>query len=214
MMTRLLKSGAMLSALLLAAVPMMTGCGEKLADNQVFLDQQKVLEHLDEDTKVLGRHIDDVEVSLASLRRDVRTIKNAPQAGERQFQVLENRLVTLENSLNEQLTKLARLETKMKEQAKAAMDVAANRSSRGSTSRADAAGKNPSIDVAKVTRSRAARVELTSAPRGFYHLIREGESAQEIAGRNRISVATLFSANRIPAGRRLFPGQRIYIPAS
>ncbi|MBI3736681.1 LysM peptidoglycan-binding domain-containing protein, partial [Candidatus Sumerlaeota bacterium] len=67
----------------------------------------------------------------------------------------------------------------------------------------------------RVTKSSETKAVASASPaKGGYYLVRDGDTAEKIASARGISVGTLLTANHLPQGGRLLPGQRVYVPGN
>lgn len=213
----------------------LAGCGQKIEKNPVFRDQMRLVDRLDEDTKVLTRQIDEMSLNLKTLRQQVAAVQKNPQAATGQIRQFSQRLASLEKAVATSNQGLSILKAKAEEQdAMIATLTADQRTAVDQFASLQAESRRPSPQPAssskqltsaslpadvttklrgRITRSSQSASRRREAPLGGYQFVQAGESLQEIASKNRISVGALLAANRIPPGRSLYAGQQIFVPA-
>lgn len=214
--------------LFLAAL-VLNGCGENIERNPTFRKQVKTIERLDEDSKVLGRQVEDVTISLTTLRREMRDLKKAPQLGGGALQAMDARFDALENQMKASNKAMSAIQAQLNDLKKRPTQFASNtkpKASRSSSGKRIAKASDlserleepeaPSARTARASLSRSRRssriVEEPFIPRGFYHLVLRGETVGDIARQHGLASQAILVANRIPNGREPFAGQQIYIP--
>jgi membrane-bound lytic murein transglycosylase D len=79
---------------------------------------------------------------------------------------------------------------------------------------APVADRQPVPDPGAVRTADATIPAGTAAPRSATHLVRRGETLALIAGRYRVTVEEMVAANGLVSADRIFPGQRLKIPAT
>ena len=180
---------------------MLAGCGGKLAKDPVFQDQQKLVERLDEDGKVIARQVEDNGYKITSIQAEFDKLKANPRAGNNQLKALETRILALEDALSESNRALSTLQAAISSQ-ETTLEQLASEQNAGSAESA----QQPDA-------STTGRPAGAAEGRGFYHLVLEGETAEQIATRFNLTTRQLLQANQLPDGRPLVAGQNIYVPA-
>ena len=180
---------------------MLAGCGSKLAKDPVFQDQQKLVERLDEDGKVIARQVEEHGYSITSIQAEFDKLKANPRSGDNQLKALETRILALEEALSESNRALSTLQAAISSQ-ETTLEQLASEQTAGS-------GESAQRQDASTTGRPPGAVE----GRGFYHLVLEGETAEQIATRFNLTTRQLLQANQLPDGRPLVAGQNIYVPA-
>lgn len=216
---------------LFLAVLIFNGCGENIERNPTFRKQVKTIERLDEDSKVLDRRVEDVTISLTTLRREMRDLKKAPQLGGNALQAMDARFDALENQMKASNKAMSAIQGQLNDLKKRPTQFASNTKSNASRSRSskriakasdasqvldepDAPSPRRTKATASLSRSRRSSrvVEEPFIPKGFYHLVLRGETVGDIARQHGLRSQAILMANRIPSGREPFAGQQIYIP--
>lgn len=179
----------------------LAGCGSKLAKDPVFQDQQKLVERLEEDGKVIARQVEEHGYNIASIQGEFDKLKANPRVADNQLKALETRILALEEALSESNRALSTLQAAISSQ-ETTLEQLASEQTAGS-------GESARQQDASTTSRPPGAVE----GRGFYHLVLEGETAEQIAARFNLTTQELLQANQIPEGRDLVAGQNIYVPA-
>lgn len=199
-----------LGTLSVAATLALVGCGEAVEDSALFREQQKIVARLDDDTKVLARHLDEISMTLETISQEVREVKMSPQNASNGVQDLDLRLKTIEaqmadlhDTVRGKVMNLAKLELQMSKE-----DVGA-----GAVASADKAEAGRTVQ-GRVTKSSGAAPAPAAKPAGSYYKVKDGDTAEQVAALHKISVNDLLTANHIPSGGRLLPGQSIYVPGA
>lgn len=215
--------------LLFSPAAFLVGCGERLDKNPLFKDQMRITERLEEDAKATTWQLEELTVEIKNVKQQVAALgRGGPQAIPAQLKLLEDRVAAIEAGLAESKIQIAVLAGGGAQKRVVKRDAEKNQSEGERAAEASAAEvpqmpKSQEVAAAELkpkTQSARARVSPTPqtaaerpVPRGFYHHVRNGETFELIAERNRIPVDSLLAANRIPPGRNLLPGQQIYVPA-
>lgn len=201
-----------LGTLSVAATLALAGCGEAVEDSALFREQQKIVARLDDDTKVLARHLDEISMTLETISQEVREVKMSPQNASNGVQDLDLRLKTIEaqmadlhDTVRGKVMNLAKLELEM-----------TNKDSGGeAVASADKADSGRTVQ-GRVTKSSGAAPAPAKPAKsaGTYYKVKDGDTAEQVAALHKISVNDLLTANHIPSGGRLLPGQSIYVPGA
>ncbi len=199
-----------LTVFALVATVCLAGCGNKLEGDPLFQETFKLVKELNEDSKVMTRRVDDVSMAVTSLRTRVESVQRMPTGSAESLQRVETRVAALKKTLIASTRQVALLQTQLERQTKAARAGQAEDSSVRST--LSESTENSSSRRAVVKRIDAPNPK-PAAPRGKYHLVAEGESIEEIARRTSVEPRVIYAANRIPEGRVIYAGQRIFVPA-
>lgn len=199
-----------LTASALIATVCLAGCGNNLEHDPLFQETFKLVKELNEDSKVMTRRVDDVSMAVTSLRTRVESVQRMPTGSAESLQRVETRVAALEKALVASTRQVARLQTQLETQAKAARAARSDSASIRSIS-SESPGKSSGrrVAVKRIDSPKPQRARL----RGTYHLVAEGESIEEIARRTSVEPRIIYAANRIPEGRLVYAGQRIFVPA-
>jgi LysM repeat protein len=197
-----------------AAMPafalIVAGCGDAIENNPLFKDQQKIVARLDDDTKAMGRQVEDLAMTIETMKQVVSELKHSPHASLEGMKEFDGRLRAVETSMaeidgmvKEKIMNLAKLELEFQDKMEKVRTVAASRVE---------SAPAPTV-TARVTKSSSIPEPAPIQPRGVYYKVKQGDTPETIAQANQISVGELLAANGIPQGGRLLAGQRIYVPA-
>lgn len=201
------------------AAGFLIGCGaQPVEESAVFKDQEKVVRRVDEDVKALSRQIEDITLSMAALKQDMREVRNAPQEVQFDTSGLTQRIDAIEAAVKELPTRMTSLEKSMNTRISEAKDIAKATATRvvesASAAAPEAASSAPKGTIVRTSSPAApAPAPASAARKGFYYSVQPGDTAEKIAGEHKISVARLLESNRIPSGGMLIAGRQIYVPA-
>lgn len=210
---------------LAAAVPaviaavLFVGCSaQPIEENAVFKDQEKVVRRVDEDVKALSRQIEDITLSMAALKQDMREVRNSPQEVQFDTSGLNQRIDAIEAAVKELPTRMTALEKSMSTRISEAKEIAKAAAPARVADTASAPSAAPAAGTITRTSNPAPATTASAAPapaarKGFYYSVQPGDTAEKIAGEHKISVARLLESNRIPSGGTLIAGRQIYVPA-
>lgn len=200
----------------------LVGCGDKLDQNPLFRDQQNIVARLEDESKSVGRQVEDVNLTVAQIKQDVREMKNTPGGGQVSAD-LAARLQEIQDALRDNTTRLAQLEIRMNKEGRAAaattVSAKAAEKTEKAVARADAkateSGKGAAGTKVVKTSSASSSSSSEAKSKGKYYVVQDGDSAEQIAKKHHVTVTLLMTANGIPGGRQVkfAAGQRIFVPA-
>ncbi len=214
MSVRHFRHGAILALSIAATGVVLTGCGSSVEDNQLFKDQQKIVARLDDDYKAMGRQVEDFGMTMETIKQDIREIKANPQAANINLKDFDQRIKTLE-------TTVAGIQDSVKDRI---MNLAKNEIKENSTKEeGEVKGADKPAEAKPASRTVQGKISKSSekpatatltASKGSYYVVKSGDTVEKVAAARGISAKALLDANHLPAGAKLFAGQRVFVPAS
>ncbi|MRR10359.1 LysM domain-containing protein [bacterium] len=196
--------------LIFAVLPvlMTAGCGSSVEKSPAFLKHTKQLETNTKDIQDLKRdaatmysQVQAAETMRADFQKvsaDVGQLMTKGGGSPEANKALEERIQTLESSLQKVNEELAALK-------------ASRGGRRAETQAEEAAPAEPAARGEEASTPKQRRTAPPAATRTT-HLIKSGETLDQIARTYGVSADQIRAANHIPAGRNPAPGQRIMIP--
>jgi LysM repeat protein len=224
-----------IGALLIAGTGLFAGCGQSLESNPTFQENVARVEKIEESVNDTKNRLVMLNNEFQTVSKDVNTLLTAgPGGSDAAVKALETRVATLENTLKGLNENLVALNGKL--DARPARSVASRNAdadvaeANAPDSGMDAGAADKPAKSSKTSRkvrgttavatrhagrsAEAESVAEVARVTGQYHLVQQGETIEKIASRYRTSPKQILNANRIPTGRRLLPGQQIYVPNS
>lgn len=208
-------SSVILSMISLLIVLVLTGCGPAVEKSSSFKAAVNQVERIDEDLKMGLNRLGRLDNSLDSMNTQINKLhRKWERVSPDKIVALEQRLDTIEQSLNTNLNTLVALNKRLDNMAKEnRKQVVAMKKAKKSTGRVEARIKpeNKAADR-KTTRKVALAEPQTVKPSGFYYTLKQGESINDVASRYETTPSNLQKINRFPKGRMVMAGTQIYIP--
>lgn len=201
-------------AALSLALTIALGCGADLTTDPLFADQQTKVEQLNEESRVIGMQIRDLNQRLSTLDGRVKNVRRAPEVGNERVRQLERRIQNLEKAVADTSRMVGELQTTLKKQQREGARFASTRTSPRQSGSATTAATLPRTSNKTVSRPAAPSPAPRTSPSGYYYVVKRGEGLISIAESRGLTESRLRTANNIPSGREPMAGQQIYIPAT
>lgn len=228
--TRLALSGALAGLVLFAFS--LTGCSSRPENSPVVRKKFKELADVQTQVGDMSVQMKQISAEMAAIRKDIGDVKSLSGGGEAVSKIEEiaGRLTSLED----EMAKLnGGTSVNKARQVSSAPGAAPSVESASASADQPAAPKASASAEAKESASKPAPVRKPASsasakhlppvrqvsnsappkPRGTYYTIQSGDTTESIAKHFNVSPASILSANRLPSGATIFPGQRIYVPA-
>jgi LysM repeat protein len=216
----LIPAGIAAAAVLLPAA----GCGSQRPENSPYLEKKfgeieqrlQTLAGAERSVMILEGTVEDLSAQVSSLSLGAAGLTPDQQQGLTSLPESLAKISKLEAELAAAQGKIAQLELRLvstdgSSRVSPAIAAAAARVAAGSSS-TPAPVSGQSATIRQVASSGASRAANKPARKGFWHKVQPNETLGDVAQRHGVTAAQLASANRLPAGVRLAPGQSIWVP--
>jgi LysM repeat protein len=201
------------------------GCGSQRPENSPYLEKKfgeieqrlQTLAGAERSVMILEGTVEDLSAQVSSLSLGAAGLTPDQQQGLTSLPESLAKISKLEAELAAAQGKIAQLELRLvsgdpgSSRVSPAIAAAAARVAAGSSS-TPAPVSGQSATIRQVASSGASRAANKPARKGFWHKVQPNETLGDVAQRHGVTAAQLASANRLPAGVRLAPGQSIWVP--
>lgn len=201
-------------AALSVALMLTLGCGVDLTTDPLFADQQTMVQQLDEESRVIGMQIKDLNQRVSTLDGRVKNVRRNPEAGNERVHQLERRIQNLEKAVADTSRMVGEMQTALKKQQREGARFASANPSPRTSEPSSATTAPPRVSGRVAPRTSNTSTALRKSPAGYYYVVKQGEDLINIAESRGLSETRLRTANNIPSGREPMAGQQIYIPAT